>query len=329
MVKYILKRIVYIVFVLLLVTAFIFALFRSMPTDPVDLFLPPEVQATMHPYVLAITIAEIRETMGLDRSNFAQYFYWLRAIVQGDFGISMETRQPVLDHVSAPMLNTVVLNVISMFFVFLITIPVGIRCAIKRGKTFDKAALVSTIAGISIPGFLFALLLIVVFAVIFPIFPIFGMQPIVPAESGTFQWYLDRLYYMTLPLIALVLMGLPGMIRFIRSAMIDALNMDCVRTARAKGLREKVVIYSHAFRNALIPVITVMAGFFIGIFGGSMAIEITFAWRGMGTIMLTALQLQDIGVLMAVTTFYALISFTVLLLLDVAYTIVDPRIKFD
>jgi len=295
----------------------------------VDIHLPPEIAAGLQPHELAVRRAEIIATMGLDQPNYIQYLMWLRAIMSGDFGISMETRQPVLDHIRAPMTNTIVINIINLIIVFAITIPVGVISAIKRGKLFDNAALVTSMVGISIPGFLFAILLIVAFAILIPIFPMFGMASIQPPPAGSLDWYIDRLYHMLLPLLAMVLMSLAGLIRFIRSAMIDSLNMDCVRTARAKGLGEKVVIYSHAFRNALIPIITVMAGWFIGIFGGSMAIEVTFAWRGMGHTMLTALNLQDIGVLMAVNVFYAIIAFVGLLIMDIAYVIVDPRIKFE
>lgn len=329
MVKYIIRRIFYIVFVLLLVSAFIFVLFRSMPQDPVDIHLPPELAAGMEPHILEAMRAEIIETMRLDSPLYIQYIYWLRAILTGDFGIAMETRIPVLDHIRSPMINTVIINILNLIIVFVITIPVGIYSAIKRGKLFDNAALVVSMLGISIPGFLFALLLIVIFAILIPIFPMFGMGSIPPPEEGTLTWYLDRLNHMLLPLLAMVLMSLAGMIRFIRSAMIDSLNMDCVRTARAKGLSEKVVIYSHAFRNALIPIITVMAGFFITIFGGSMIIEITFAWRGMGWTMLNALNMQDVAVLMAVNVFYALIAFLGLLIMDIAYVIVDPRIRLE
>ena len=329
MVRFILKRLFFIIVVAFMVSVFIFILFRSMPIDPVDIFLPPEQAAGMMPEELALRRAEIIETMGLDRSNFVQYWHWLFQSIQGNFGISMETRQPVLDHISSPMLNTVIINIMNLFIVFLITIPVGIRAAIKRGKLFDNSALVASIVGISIPNFLFGLILIVMLAVIFPIFPMFGMASSMPPEAGTMAWYLDRLRFMILPLTTMVLTGMAGMIRYVRSAMIDALNMDCVRTARAKGLGEKIVIYSHAFRNALIPIITVMTGWFIAIFSGSMIIEITFAWRGMGQIMLSALQLQDIAVSMTVTVFYALVAFVGLLVMDLTYAIVDPRIRFE
>jgi len=329
MLKYVLKRIVYIIFVLIMVSIFLFTLFRSMPMDPVDLHLPPELAAGMQPQELEMRRAEIIATMGLDQPNYIQYLYWVRAMLSGDFGISMETRQPVLDHIRSPMANTIVINIFNLIIVFAITIPVGVYSAIKRGKLFDNTALVTSMVGISIPGFLFALLLIVVFAILIPIFPMFGMASIMSPPEGTIDWYLDRLYHMMLPLLAMVLSSLAGLIRYIRSAMIDSLNMDCVRTARAKGMSEKVVIYSHAFRNALIPIITVMAGWFIGIFGGSMIIEIVFAWRGMGHTMLIALNMQDLGVLMAVNVFYALIAFVGLLIMDITYVIVDPRIKFE
>ena len=157
----------------------------------------------------------------------------------------------------------------------------------------------------------------------------FGMASTMPPPRGTGAWYLDRLRHMILPLTTMVLASMAGMIRFTRSAMIDALNMDCIRTARAKGLTEKTVIYIHAFRNALIPIVTVFGSFFITIFGGSIVIEATFSWQGMGQIMINALNLRDIAVLMAMNVFYALIAFTVILLLDIVYVLVDPRIRFE
>jgi len=172
-------------------------------------------------------------------------------------------------------------------------------------------------------------LLILVFAIILQWLPINGMHSPMPPDDGTLAWYLDRLRFMALPLMTLVLSGMAGMMRFVRASMIDALNMDCIRTARSKGLGGKVIVFSHAFRNALIPVITIMTGFVITIFGGSVIIERTFAWNGMGNIMLTALSNQDWAVVMSMNVFYALISFIALLFMDIAYAIADPRIRFE
>jgi len=329
MVKYIFRRILYIFIVLFIVSFFFFMLFRTMPGDPVDIYIPIEMQLGMEPEQLAVARAEIIETMGLDRNNFVQYFYWISAMFQGNFGTSMETRRPVIDHVRAPLANTLVINILNMIIVFAITIPVGVYCAVKRGKAFDNIALVTSVIGLSIPNFLFGLILIILLVILAPwdIFPMFGMASMMPPPEGTLAWYLDRLRYMALPLMTMVLVGMAGMIRFTRSSMIDALNMDCIRTARAKGLAEKTVIFIHAFRNALIPIITIMAGFFIGIFSGAMIIEITFSWQGMGQIMFNAINQRDIAVLMTMNVFYAFVAFTVILLLDIVYVIADPRIR--
>jgi peptide/nickel transport system permease protein len=331
MAKFLLRRILYIILVLFLVSFIIFMLFRTMPGDPVDIYLPPELAGTMYPEEVARMRAEIIETMGLDRPHVIQYFYWLNAMLRGNFGISMENRLPVIDHVRGPMFNTVILNIGTLIFVFLITIPVGVYSAIKRGGIFDNTALVTSMVGLSIPNFLFGLILIVFLVILAPwdFFPMFGMASTIPPPEGTWAWYADRLRHMILPLATMVLVSLAGMVRYVRSAMIDALNMDCIRTARAKGLKEKTVVYIHAFRNALIPIITVMAGWFIGIFSGSMVIEATFAWQGMGWTMLTALNLRDISVLMTMNVFYALIAFVGILVLDILYAMVDPRIRFQ
>ena len=329
MAKFVAKRVLYIILVLFMVSFIIFILFRTMPGDPVDIFLPLEVQAGMQPEEVAIARQEIIEAMGLDRHHVIQYFLWLRQILEGNFGVSMETRAPVLDHVRAPMANTIVMSIMNLTIVFAITIPVGVISAIKRGKLFDNVALVGSMIGLSVPGFLFGLIMIVVFSITFDVFPMFGMASMVPPPEGTLAWYFDRLRYMALPLFSLVLMSLAGMIRYIRSAMIEALNMDCVRTARSKGLAEKTVIYSHAFRNALVPIVTVMAGWFIGIFGGALAIEQTFQWQGMGVTMLNALNMRDISVLMAMNVFYALIAYVGILVLDILYVFIDPRIRYS
>jgi len=330
-VKFVIKRVLYIILVLFLVSFFVFMLFRTMPGDPVDIFLPPEVAAGMEPHEVAIMRETIIRDMALDQPHFIQYLFWLAAMFRGEFGTSMETRLPVIDHVRSPITNTLVINIFNMVIIFAITIPVGVYCAIKRGKAFDNISLVVSMIGLSIPGFLFGLILIVFLVVIPPwdIFPMFGMASLMPPPEGTMAWYLDRLRHMALPLLAMVFMGLAGMIRFIRSAMIDALNMDCIRTARAKGLGEKTVVYVHAFRNALIPIITIMAGFFITLFSGALAIEITFQWQGMGVIMINALNLRDIAVQMTMLVFYAMIAFVVILILDIVYVLIDPRIRFD
>ena len=330
MFKYIIKRLFYILLVLMLVTGAMFVLYRTMPGDPVDIHLPPEIAMTMRPEEVEIMRASIIEEFGLDQPLPTQYFLWLGGMMRGEFGMSITTRQPVLDLIRSPMLNTIIINLLNLVLVLFVTIPIGIYCAVKRGKLFDSAALGFSMIGLSIPNFLFGLILMVIFSVFLGILPISGMRSAMPVGApGSLPYLMDRLRYMILPLSAMFLTSLAGLIRYVRSAMIDALSMDFVRTARAKGLGEKAVIYSHAFRNALIPIITVMIGFFIGVFSGSVVIEQTFGWHGMGWLMITALNNRDMAVLMTMGVFYTLIAYVGLLIMDIAYTIADPRIRLE
>jgi len=330
MFKYILKRLFYIVLVLVLVTGAIFMLYRTMPGDPVDIHLPPEIAITMLPHEVEERRASIIRDFGLDQPLPVQYFRWLGNMMQGELGLSITTREPVMDVVRAPMFNTIIMSIMNLILVFAITIPTGIYCAIKRGKIFDNSALGFSMIGLSVPNFIFGLILIVIFSVFLGWLPISGMRSAMPAgEPGSFAYIMDRLRFMILPLATMTLVSLAGLIRFIRSAMIDSLSMDFIRTARAKGLAEKTVIYSHAFRNALILIITIMTGWFIGIFSGSLIIEQTFGWHGMGWLMLTALNTRDMAVLMAMSVFYTLVAFIGLLMMDIAYVIADPRVRME
>lgn len=327
MAKYLVKRLFYIIFILLILSVLIFVLFRNMPGDPALTMIAGQMDQ-MTPEQFEMAYARARELMGLDEPILAQFFIWLGNMLTGNMGYSATRGLPVLDVVRIPMLNTVIINILNLILVFAITVPLGIVSAIKRGSTTDNSILVGSIVGLSFPVFLFGLLCILIFAIIWQIFPINGMSsPIPPTEFWPMIW--DRLYFMALPLIVLVLSSLAGLIRYVRASMIEALSMDYVRTARSKGLAEKTIIYSHAFKNALIPIITVMTGWFIGIFGGSVIVERLFAWNGMGDVMLTSLSMQDFAVVMSMNMFYILISLVGLLFMDIAYAIADPRIKFE
>lgn len=230
-----------------------------------------------------------REKLGLDQPIYVQYFSWMRNMLTGDLGYSIVYKMPVVQMAGAPMTNTIKLNVYCLIFVFIITIPLGIATAVHKKTVFDNTVQVLSIVGYSLPGFIVALIFIYIFALKLKIFPISGVST--PGFTGTpWEIYLDELKYMALPLIVMVFSSLGGITRYVRAAMIDALRMDYIRTARAKGVKEKVVIYSHAFRNALIPVVTILTGWFLSIFSGSVVIERIFLWNGMGKVMLDSLQ---------------------------------------
>ena len=197
----------------------------------------------------------------------------------------------------------------------------------KRGK-LDNTVQVLTIVGYSIPIYIIALLFIWLFGVTLKWFPVMGIKT--PGSSYTgLRAILDQLYYLALPILVMTFASLGGMTRYVRTAMIDALGMDYVRTARAKGLREKVVIYSHAWRNALLPVITVIISWFLSIFSGSVIVENTFGLNGMGNLYIIGLTNHDYELVLAVQMFYTVVSLVGALIMDLSYGLVDPRVRVD
>ena len=327
MFKYVLRRLVYIVVVFLVASVLLFALYKSVPGDPARMMLEGN-KASMKPKEYEARYQDAVRRLGLDKPVVIQYFTWLFNTIKGDFGYSLTYKMPVRQMIGVPMKNTIMLNVWSLIPVFLITIPLGIATAVRRGSRFDNAVQVITIIGYSLPFFVIALLFIFLFAVKIPIFPISGVQT--PALKGTpTRMFLDKLYHMALPLSVMVFTSLGGLTRYVRATMIEALRMDYIRTARAKGLTEKVVIYSHAFRNALIPFITIMTGWFISIFSGSVVIERTFLWNGMGKVIIDALNQQDFAVSLAMVMFYLILSLIGNLLMDLSYGLADPRVKLS
>ena len=249
-------------------------------------------------------------------------------LLQGNLGYSYDYKKPVVDVVAQPMINTIKINIFATILALGITIPLGIHCAVKRGSRMDQTVQVLTIIGYSLPVFLIAILFIWIFCSKLHIFPPSGMKT---PGSNYVGWakFKNEMYYMALPLITMTFCSLGGMTRYVRASMIEALNMDCIKTARAKGLREKVVIYSHAWRNALIPIVTLVVGWFLGIFAGSIMIESIFAWNGMGRIMITALRSADYDVVMLMQMFYVIISLMGTLIIDLIYGLVDPRVRVN
>jgi peptide/nickel transport system permease protein len=250
-------------------------------------------------------------------------------LLQGNFGYSYNySTDDVLGLLKEPLKNTVFINIFATILALGITIPLGIFCAVKKGSKRDTAVQVGTIVGYSIPSFIIAILFIWLFAVQLKMFPVAGMST--PNSNFTgFRAFLDKLYYMALPLIVMTFSSLGGMTRYVRSSMIEALSMDCIRTARAKGLREKVVVYSHAWRNALIPIVTLVIGWFLGIFSGSLIIENMFGLNGLGKVYITALNTKDYEVAMALQMFYVVLGLAGNLMIDLAYGLVDPRVRVN
>jgi len=325
MVRYIVRRLAYLLLTLLLISVILFAISKLIPGDPALRMLDGR---KLRPEQFELQYNQARAKLGLDKPVVEQYFRWLWTMVTGEFGWSSVYKMPVSQMTKAPMLNTIKLNIYGMIFTFLITIPLGVATAVRQGSALDQTVQVGTIVGYSLPTFIYSILFICLFGVLIPIFPISGSGSINTSLTGI-EKYLADLRYMGLPLIVYVFSSLGGITRYVRAAMIDALRMDYIRTARAKGVREKVVIYSHAFRNSLIPFVTIFTGWLLSVFTGTVVIERIFNWNGMGNIMIKSLMSQDYQVVLTFYVFYSLLSLAGNLIMDIGYCLVDPRVRLS
>jgi len=325
--KYVVKRVLYMIFVFFIMSFVLFSLYNMIPGDPARSQLEA-VKSKLKPNEYQARYEKLRADMGLDDPIPIRYVKWMGNILQGDFGKSFMYRRPVLEVVKQPLKNTIFINVFSVILALAITIPLGIHCAVKRNSLFDKVVQVLTIVGYSIPVFIISLLFIFLFAVVLHWFPVSGMST-ADLKGTPVQLFLDRLWHLVLPLAVMTVGSLGGMTRYVRAAMSDALSMDYIKTARAKGLKEKVVIYSHAWRNALLPVITLIIGWFLSIFSGSLVVETMFNWNGMGKFYMDSLNNQDYNVALAIQMFYIVVSLVGYLITDLSYGLVDPRVRVN
>lgn len=323
MLRYIVKRLLSLIPVLILVTVMLFILLKFMPGDQVLMMLNPALKAEqLEAAYKAMTIK-----LGLDKSYPEQYFRWIGNTLKGELGWSSLYNRPVKDAIKEPLKNTIILNIFVTVLHLSITLPVGIKCAVKRHSRYDGFWQVFSLVAYSMPSFFIALSLIYIFAIKLGWFPPGGMP--ISAYGKGLPYYVSWLRYMVLPVITLTIIGLAGTIRYVRNAMIDALSQDYIRTARSKGLAEKVVVYSHAFRNALIPISTIIIGSVFSLFYGSAITESVFAWNGIGHVLVKALNNRDFALVITMNLFFAVISITANFVADITYGLVDPRIKLE
>lgn len=325
--RYLVKRFVYIVFVFFIISILMFFIYKSMPGNPVTMMLG-ESRNSMKPEAYQALYDRTRQELGLDKPLVIQYLIWIGNMLTGDFGYSTQYKRQVVDVIGTPMLNTLMLNALSMVVTFAVAIPLGIATAVRKNSVFDKFVQVITIVGYSLPSFIIALLFIFAFAVKIPIFPISGVRSAGFSGSGV-ELVLDTLWHMALPVIVLSISGIGSITRYVRAEMIDVLRMDYIKTARAKGLKEKTVIYMHAFRNALIPIVTIATAWVVTLFGGSVVIENVFLWPGLGQMLINGLLQRDFSIVLTMQMFYVVLSLTGNVIMDIAYTIVDPRVRLE
>jgi len=329
MFKYILKRIGLSILILLGVSFILYALLRCMPTDFVELKILALNQNSADG-VSEELIAEMYKAYGLNGNIVEGYFSWLGNICKLDFGTSFISKRPVLaDVFNADRLGTsFFVAAVATVFEFLIAIPLGVTAARHQYSLLDYLVTVFVLIGISLPSIFFGQMLKDLLANKLDLFPISGMKdPSYSYEPGSFAAIMDYLRHMFLPILTVVILSIGGRMRMTRTNMLEVLNSDYIRTARAKGLAESKVIYKHAFRNTMIPLVTGLAGLIPSLFSGAMITESVFDLTGIGSYALNAMQQGDIPVIMTYNMFLAFLSVTGVLLADLMYGIVDPRVK--
>ena len=256
------------------------------------------------------------------------YFSWLGNMLKGDLGDSFLYQMPVATVISDHMWVSFLISLVALIFQFAIAIPLGIISATRQYSVVDYSVTVVTMVGISLPSFFFAALLIKIFSSWLGLFPASGLVS-AGASSMGFAYVLDMLHHLVLPMLVLIVLSIGSLMRYTRTNMLEVLNSDYIRTARSKGLSEKKVIYVHAFRNTMIPLMTLLAGILPSLFGGAMITEEVFAIDGIGRLAYKALQQGDVPFIMGYNMFLAVLTVIGTLLSDLMYAVVDPRVKLS
>ena len=321
--KYIFKRIIGLAALLLGITIITFAVIHIAPGKPTDLV------AQFNPKVSMEARERIAHLYGLDKPLHIQYIEWLKRLARFDFGTSFMDSRPVMQKIMERIPITLTIELFSMILILLIGIPIGISSAVKEGSAYDRAMTVFVFIGFAVPTFWLSLILMDFVGVRWGILPISGIKSLEFDKFGFFEKIIDVSRHLALPVLVSAFGGLAGISRYMRSSMLNVLKQDYIRTARAKGLAEKDVLYKHALKNALLPVVTILGLSVPGLIGGSVIFESIFSIPGMGRLFYESVMARDYPVIMGVLVIGAVLTLLGNLLADVSYAAVDPRIKLE
>lgn len=319
MLQYIIRRILIAIPTLLIISFVIFAVLALAPGDPL-------AQFALNPAIPESTRELIRIQFGLDQPWPVRYVRWITSLLRGDWGFSFGTRGPVLDLIWQRLPQTLVVVGTAYLIAVLLAIPIGIISAVKQYSVFDNVATFFAFVGFSVPSFFTGLVLMLVFAINLKWFPIVYNTTLQVVDWDTFM---QQVRQMTLPVTVLVVQQTAALTRFMRSSMLDNLNLDYVRTARAKGLSDRMVVLRHVLVNSLIPVVTLIALGIPTIFAGAIITENLFRVNGLGALLITSINNSDTPVVMALTFIFAILTVVFNLIADILYGVLDPRVRYS
>ncbi len=320
--SYITKRLIMILPMLLGITLMTFGVMHLAPGKPTD------VMTDMNAKVSSSSRAQLVKLYGLDKPWYVQYGNWLKRFVRLDFGNSFRDSRPAISKIAERLPASILLNLLSLGFILAIAIPIGVYSALHRNTLFDRATTVFVFIGFSVPAFWVALLLMILFGLKLGWLPASGLHSINYSDLTFFGKLVDTGRHLILPVIVSAFTGLAGLSRYTRSSMLDTLSQNYIRTAYASGLSERRVIFGHALRNALVPIVTILGLSLPALIGGGFIFETIFAYPGMGRLGYEAIMARDYPVVMATGTIAALLTLLGNLLADITYGLVDPRIRY-
>ena len=322
MLNYLARRFLMMIPLLIGITLISFVVIHLAPGEPTDM------QTQLNPEVSTELRNRLRDQYGLDKPLVIQYGEWLGRFVRLDFGNSFsQDRRPVLDKIVERLPITISINLLSIFAILATAIPIGIYSATHRGSLFDRITTILVFIGFAAPSFWLALLLMDFFGVRFGLLPIAGLKSLDYDSLNLFGKVLDLGRHLLLPVFISTFGGLAGFSRYMRSNMLEVIRQDYILTARAKGLPEQSVIYRHALRNALLPVITILGLSVPGLIGGSVIFETIFAIPGMGKLFYDGVMMRDYPLIMGILVIGAILTLVGNLLADLCYAFADPRIR--
>lgn len=323
MIKYLFHRLAGLITLLFGITVITFTVIHLAPGRPTDM------EAQFNPRVSLEARQRIAHLYGLDKPLHVQYVDWLRRFLRFDFGISFMDSRPVIEKIGERIPLTVGINLASIILILLIGIPIGVSSAVKEGLFYDRFMTLFVFIGFAMPTFWLSLILMDLVGVRWGILPISGIKSLEFDKFSLFEKIIDILRHLALPVFVSSFGSLAGISRYMRSNMVHVLKQDYIRTARAKGLKEKDVIYKHALKNALLPVVTILGLSIPGLIGGSVIFESIFSIPGMGRLFYDSVMARDYPVIMGILVIGAVLTLLGNLLADVSYAAVDPRIKLE
>ena len=324
--KYIAKRLLISVVILFFVAFIIYALMRLLPTSYIE---DVARQRAMTPGSKSYEewLAQLAAQYNMDKAIVPGFFGWFWTFLKGDFGDSWKWTVPVIEKFNDVIWISFIMGAVSFFFELIIAIPLGVIAATHQNSKLDYTISVIALAGISFPTFFFASLLKLVFSVKLGWFDLYGLVGRMYNQLDPWHQVLDKAHHLVLPIVTLVVISFGSLMRYTRTNMLEVLNADYIRTARAKGLSERKVIYHHAFRNTLIPIVTIVGGSLPGLFSGALITETLFGISGIGYVSYQSMVGGDIPFSMFYMVFLAVLTLLGNLLADILYAVVDPRVR--